>query len=188
MYCSFFFSRLVRLFRGTDFNSAAVICDKLIALHCAASCVHDYVSRWRSGLNCLSSAGHLFDQADSLQHFIKHLPFGSTYDIIQESVFFSLSTACTANQLPSFKAIAKHVMNFASTKSISNLLIHITHILIHQQQLHLTLKILQSLLLLLSLCFPLSLVHHVLGIPLPLGVGRRAFLQIDLNCWLLVPL
>jgi len=57
---------LVRLFGGMDFNSAAVIQDELIALHCAPPRIGDYVSHWRSGLNRLTLAGHLFDHADSL--------------------------------------------------------------------------------------------------------------------------
>jgi len=102
---------LVRLFGGMHFNSAAVIQDELIALHCAPPHIGDYVSRWRSGLNRLTSAGHLFDHADSLRHFVKHLPFGSTFDIIRESVFLSLSITCTVEQLPLFESIVERVMN-----------------------------------------------------------------------------
>jgi len=81
--------------QGTDFNSAAVMCDELVTLHCVP----------------LASAGHLFDHADSLRHFVKHLPYGSTFDIIWESVLFSLSAAQTANQLPTFKSVVERVMN-----------------------------------------------------------------------------
>jgi len=105
------YQELVRLFSGMDFNSAAVIRDELIALHCAPSHISDYISRWRSALNCLTSAGHLFDHTDSLWHFVKHLPFGSMFDIIRESVLFSLSTAHTAEQLPPFESIVEHIMN-----------------------------------------------------------------------------
>ena len=94
-----------------DFNSAAVIHDKLIALHCAPTCVGDYVSCWRSGLNHLASAGHLFDHVDSLWHFIKHLPIGLTFNIIHESVLYSLSTACSAEQLPTFESVVEHINN-----------------------------------------------------------------------------
>jgi len=59
----------------------------------------------------LTSTGHPFDHADSLQHFVKHLPFGSTFDIILESVLFSLNTARTPEQLPTFKSIVECVMN-----------------------------------------------------------------------------
>jgi len=105
------YREIVCLFGGTDFNSAAVIRDELIALHCAPSCISDYVSRWRSGLNHLASAGHPFDHVDSLRHFVKHLPYGSTYDIIRESVLYALSTARTAAQLPSFESVIERVMN-----------------------------------------------------------------------------
>jgi len=108
--CSMY-QELVCLFGGTDFNSAAVIRDEHIALHCAPSCVSDYVSRWRSGLNRLTSAGHPFNHADSLRHFVKHLPFGSTFDIIHEAVLLSLSTAHTAEHLPPFESIVERVMN-----------------------------------------------------------------------------
>jgi len=46
---------LVHLFGGTDFNSAAVMHDELITLHCAPQRISDYVSRWRTGLNHLAS-------------------------------------------------------------------------------------------------------------------------------------
>lgn len=105
------YRELVRLFGGTDFNSAAVMHDELIALHCAPARISDYVSRWRTGLNHLVSAGHSFDHADSLRHFVKHLPFGSTFDIIRESVLCSLSTARTAAQLPSFESVVERVTN-----------------------------------------------------------------------------
>jgi len=101
----------VRLFSGTDFNSAAVMCDELVALHCVPSRISDYFSHWRTGLNHLASAGHLFDHVDSLRHFVKHLPYGSTFDIIWESVLFSLSTAQTADQLPTFESVVEHVTN-----------------------------------------------------------------------------
>ena len=105
------YQELVCLFRGTDFNSAAVIHGKLIALNCAPFCVHDYVSRWHSGLNHLSSAGHLFNHVDSLCHFVNYLPFGSTYDIIWESVLFSLNTASAVDQLPPFELVVECIMN-----------------------------------------------------------------------------
>jgi len=59
----------------------------------------------------LSSTGHLFDRADALQHFVKHLPFGSTFNIIQESVLYSLSTTWTADQLLPFESVIERVMN-----------------------------------------------------------------------------
>jgi len=59
----------------------------------------------------LTSAGHPFDLADSLRHFVNHLPFGSTYDIIRESVIFGLSTARTFDQLPSFESVVEHITN-----------------------------------------------------------------------------
>ena len=111
------YQELVRLFGGTDFNSAAVIRDELIALHCTPSRVHDYVSRWRTGLNRLASAGHPFDHADSLRHFVKHLPYGSTFDIIRESVLHALSTARTAAQLPSFESVVERVTNVDLNKT-----------------------------------------------------------------------
>jgi len=73
--------------------------------------VADYVVCWRSGLNKLASAGHLFDHADTLWHFVNHLPFGSTYNIICKSVLYGLSTACFSKQLPSFESVFEHVMN-----------------------------------------------------------------------------
>jgi len=85
--------------------------DELIALHCAPTHISDYVSHWRTGLNCLASAGHLFDHADSLRHFAKHLLYGSTFDIIQESILFSLSTAQTADELLLFELIVECIMN-----------------------------------------------------------------------------
>jgi hypothetical protein len=87
------YQALVRLFGGTDFHTAAVAHDELIALRCAPTRVTDYITSWRSGLNRLVSTGHLFDHADSIRHFVNHLPVGSTYDIVWESVLFSLSTA-----------------------------------------------------------------------------------------------
>jgi hypothetical protein len=105
------YSELVRLFGGTDFNSAAVMRDELVALHCAPTRISDYVSRWRTGLNRLASAGHPFDHADSLRHFVKHLPYGSTFDIIRESVLYSLSTARTAAHLPTFESVVERIMN-----------------------------------------------------------------------------
>ena len=87
---------------------AAVIRDKLIALHCAPSCIHNY---GRTDLNHLVSAGYLCDHIDSLRHFVKHLPYGSTFDIIWESILHALSTAQTAAQLPSFGSVIEHVTN-----------------------------------------------------------------------------
>jgi len=86
------YQEIIQLFGGTDFDSAAVICDELVILLCAPTLIHDYVLKWRSGINCLSSTGHPFDHADALRHFVKHFPFGSTFNIIQESILFSLST------------------------------------------------------------------------------------------------
>jgi len=105
------YKELVRLFGGTDFHTAAVTRDELIALRCAPSHVGDYVARWHSGLNKLTLAGHPFDHADSLRHFVNHLPFGSTYDIIRESVLYRLSTARLPEQLPSFESIVERVTN-----------------------------------------------------------------------------
>ena len=85
--------------------------DELIALHCAPTCISDYVSHWRTGLNHLASAGHPFDYADSLRHFAKHLPYGSTFDIIRESILFSLSTAQTADEHLLFESIVECIMN-----------------------------------------------------------------------------
>jgi len=48
--------------------------DELIALQCAPLRINDYVSRWRTRLNRLESAGRPFDHAESLRHFVKHLP------------------------------------------------------------------------------------------------------------------
>jgi len=105
------YKELVHLFGITDFHTAAVTWDELIALHCTPSRVADYVARWWSGLNKLTSSRHLFDHADSLWHFVNHLPFGSAYDIICEFVLFGLSTACSPDQLPSFESVVECVIN-----------------------------------------------------------------------------
>jgi hypothetical protein len=76
------YTELVNLFGGTDYNTAAAVCEDLSQLLCAPNRVHDYITRWRTGLNQLHSAGHPFDHADSLQFFVNHLPLGSTYDMI----------------------------------------------------------------------------------------------------------
>ncbi|KIK02028.1 hypothetical protein K443DRAFT_61546, partial [Laccaria amethystina LaAM-08-1] len=77
------YKELVRLFGGTDFQTAAVTRNELIALRCAPSRVADYIACWRTGLNKLASAGHPFDFADAIQYFVNHLPYSSTFDIIR---------------------------------------------------------------------------------------------------------
>ena len=112
------YRELVRqVFSSTDFLTAAVTRDELIALWCAPSGVPDYIARWRSGLEKLASAGHPFDSADALRYFVIHLPFGTTYDIIRESVLFRLSTARTPDQLPSFESVVERVMNIDRNRS-----------------------------------------------------------------------
>jgi len=88
-----------------------VTCDELIALRCAPSRVGDYIACWWSGLNKLTSAGHPFDHADLLHHFVNHLPYGLTYDIIRESVLLGLSTTHLPEQLPPFESVVERVTN-----------------------------------------------------------------------------
>ena len=94
------YKEIPHLFGGADFSTAAVIRDKLIALQCAPSRINDYVCLWRTGLNRLEFSGRPFDHPGSLRHFVKHLPFRSTYDIIRESVLFHLSTAGLQRYFP----------------------------------------------------------------------------------------
>lgn len=101
------YKELVRLFSGTDFQTLAATHDELIALHCAPSRVPDYISRWRTGLNKLASAGLPFDSLDAIWYFVNHLPYGPTFDIIRELVLYALSAARTPDQLPSFKSIVE---------------------------------------------------------------------------------
>jgi hypothetical protein len=111
------YTELVRLFGGTDYQTAAVTRDELISLRCAPSRIADYIARWRTGLNKLASAGHPFDSVDAVRYFVNHLPFGSTFDIIRESVLYSLSTARTPDQLPSFESIVERVTNIDLNRS-----------------------------------------------------------------------
>jgi hypothetical protein len=111
------YKELVQLFGGTDFQTAAVTHDELIALRCAPSRVADYITRWRTGLNKLASAGHSFDSADAIRYFVNHLPYGSTFDIIRELVLFGLSTARTPDQLPSFESVIERVTNIDLNRS-----------------------------------------------------------------------
>ena len=105
------YKELVRLFAGTDYQTLGVTRDELVALRCAPSRILDYVARWRTGLNKLASAGYPFDAIDSIRHFVNHLPYGPTFDIIRESVHFALSTARTPDQLPSFESVVERVTN-----------------------------------------------------------------------------
>jgi len=69
--------------------------------------VPDYIACWCTGLNKLTSAGHPFDPADTIQHFVNHLLYGSTFEL----VLFGLSTARVPDQLPSFESVVECVTN-----------------------------------------------------------------------------
>jgi len=105
------YMELVNLFGGTNFNTAAAICEELSHLLCAPARVNNYITHWRSGLNQLQLAGHPFDHADSLRFFVNHLLLGSTYDIIQQQVLFNLGKAKSPEHLPSFESVVEHVHN-----------------------------------------------------------------------------
>ena len=111
------YKELVRFFAGTDYQTLGVTCDELVALRCAPSRILDYVARWCTGLNKLASAGYPFNAIDSIRHFVNHLPYGPTFDIIRESVHFALSTARTPDQLPSFESVVERVTNIDQNRS-----------------------------------------------------------------------
>ena len=111
------YKELVRLFAGIDYQTLGVTRDELVALRCAPSRVLDYIARWHTGLNRLASAGYPFDAIDSIRHFVNHLPYGPTFDIIRESVHFALSAARTPDQLPSFESVVERVTNIEQNRS-----------------------------------------------------------------------
>ena len=110
------YKELVRLFAGTDYQTLGVIHDELVALRCAPSCILDYVAHWHTGLNKLASAGYPSNTVDSIWHFVNHLLYGPTFDIIQESVRLLLVLQ-GPDQLPSFESVVKWVTNIDQNRS-----------------------------------------------------------------------